>query len=75
MLPMYLGTRDALARIMQEEGWRALYAGIAPALLGAGKLFPDSLNCVPWCMRVPDTLACFLCRPGQRARSLLFSFV
>ncbi|CAL5218643.1 g345 [Coccomyxa viridis] len=35
-LPTYFGTRDALVRIFQEEGWRALYAGIAPALLGAG---------------------------------------
>ncbi|CAK0772832.1 hypothetical protein CVIRNUC_004004 [Coccomyxa viridis] len=35
-LPTYFGTRDALVRIFQDEGWRALYAGIAPALLGAG---------------------------------------
>lgn len=37
-LPTYFGTRDALFRIFQDEGWRALYAGIAPALLGAGEL-------------------------------------
>ena len=37
-LPTYFGTRDALVRIFQDEGWRALYAGIAPALLGAGEL-------------------------------------
>ena len=37
-LPTYFGTRDALVRIFQDEGWRALYAGIAPALLGAGVL-------------------------------------
>ena len=37
-LPTYFGTRDALVRIFQDEGWRALYAGIAPALLGAGML-------------------------------------
>lgn len=35
-LPVYHGTRDAILRIIQEESWRALYAGIAPALLGAG---------------------------------------
>ncbi|EIE25905.1 mitochondrial carrier [Coccomyxa subellipsoidea C-169] len=36
VLPVYYGTRDALFRIVQDEGWRALYAGISPALLGAG---------------------------------------
>ncbi|CAL8470130.1 g9672 [Coccomyxa elongata] len=35
-LPIYHGTRDAIRRIVQDEGWRALYAGISPALLGAG---------------------------------------
>ena len=38
-LPIYFGTRDALRKILQEEGWRALYAGITPALLGAGTWF------------------------------------
>ena len=44
-LPTYYGTRDALVRIFQDEGWRALYAGIAPALLGAGRLLPLQLDC------------------------------
>ena len=42
-LPTYFGTRDALVRIFQDEGWRALYAGIAPALLGAGVLHAHML--------------------------------
>jgi len=36
VLPLYQGTRDALRTIVREEGWQALYAGLSPALLGAG---------------------------------------
>ena len=36
VLPLYHGTRDALRTIVREEGWQALYAGLSPALLGAG---------------------------------------
>lgn len=32
----YRGTAHALASIARAEGWLALYAGLAPALLGAG---------------------------------------
>ena len=54
-LPIYFGTRDALRKILQEEGWRALYAGITPALLGAGMR-----PCPPYvwpacCMRMCNT--------------------
>ncbi|GAB4819511.1 hypothetical protein N2152v2_006557 [Parachlorella kessleri] len=35
-LPLYRGTLDAVRRMLQEEGWRALYAGLTPALIGSG---------------------------------------
>ena len=34
--PAYRGTRDAVRSIVRQEGWRGLYAGLAPALLGSG---------------------------------------
>ena len=35
-LPLYRGTRDAVRCMIQQEGWRSLYGGLSPALLGAG---------------------------------------
>lgn len=35
-LPTYLGTRDALRTIVRLEGWRGLYAGLAPSVTGSG---------------------------------------
>ena len=36
ILPAYNGTVHALKSIVMEEGWKALYSGLTPALLGAG---------------------------------------
>ena len=36
MLPAYRGAADAAAKIFRQEGWRALYSGLAPALVGSG---------------------------------------
>lgn len=36
LLPAYRGTVHAVRSIVQQEGWQALYAGLSPALLGAG---------------------------------------
>ncbi|KFM24686.1 Mitochondrial folate transporter/carrier [Auxenochlorella protothecoides] len=35
-LPLYRGTLDAARSIVRQEGYQALYAGLAPAVLGAG---------------------------------------
>jgi solute carrier family 25 folate transporter 32 len=32
---MYTGTRDAVRTILRNEGWRGLYAGLAPSLIGS----------------------------------------
>lgn len=35
-LPLYRGVSDAVTSIVRQEGWRSLYAGLTPALVGAG---------------------------------------
>lgn len=35
-LPVYRGAADALRQMWRVEGWRSLYAGLTPALVGAG---------------------------------------
>ena len=35
-LPRYRGTRDALRSMIRVEGWRGLYAGLAPSVTGSG---------------------------------------
>ncbi len=36
MLQLYSGTMDAVRSIIRDEGWRALYSGLASALVGSG---------------------------------------
>ncbi|KAI3431257.1 hypothetical protein D9Q98_004320 [Chlorella vulgaris] len=36
LLPAYRGTVDAVRQIVRQEGWRALYSGLTPALVGSG---------------------------------------
>jgi len=36
ILPAYRGTVHALKSILADEGWRSLYNGLTPALIGAG---------------------------------------
>jgi hypothetical protein len=54
-LPAYKGTVDGLARMVREEGWRSLYAGLSPALLGSGtcseSLQPHAWSSVDGCAR------------------------
>jgi solute carrier family 25 (mitochondrial folate transporter), member 32 len=40
-LPLYRGVADAVGSIVRQEGWRSLYAGLTPALIGAGDRFQD----------------------------------
>lgn len=35
VLPSYRGTLDAMATMVRQEGWRSLYAGLYPAMLGS----------------------------------------
>jgi len=35
-VPVYRGTIHAVTNIIQQEGWRALYSGLTPALIGSG---------------------------------------
>lgn len=39
-LPLYHGVSDAMSSMVRQEGWRSLYAGLTPALVGAGKFMP-----------------------------------
>ena len=39
VLPAYRGTVDAIRCIIRDEGKRALYAGLFPALIGSGIFF------------------------------------
>ncbi|GBF94373.1 folate transporter chloroplastic [Raphidocelis subcapitata] len=35
-LPSYKGATDAVKTILRTEGWRALYSGLSPAIIGSG---------------------------------------
>lgn len=35
VLPSYRGTLDAMATMVRQEGWRSLYSGLYPAMLGS----------------------------------------
>lgn len=35
-LPQYSGLRNAITQIVKTEGWRGLYRGVAPNVLGSG---------------------------------------
>lgn len=37
-LPMYKGTLDAVKTIVRTEGWRGLYAGLTPSIIGSSEL-------------------------------------
>ncbi len=53
-LPSYRGTLDAVRTMVRQEGWRSLYAGLYPAMLG-------SCMCVVW--HVGDTHFPHTCKP------------
>jgi len=37
-LPMYKGTLDAVKTIVRTEGWKGLYAGLTPSIIGSSEL-------------------------------------
>lgn len=41
-LPVYRGTVDAVRTIVRTEGWRGLYAGLAPSILGSSEAAADA---------------------------------
>lgn len=45
-LPMYKGTVDAVKTILRTEGWRGLYAGLTPSLIGSSEAHCDGVD---WC--------------------------
>lgn len=49
-LPLYQGVRDAARTILRDEGWRSLYAGLSPALIGAGGGDPAAHLLRPTCL-------------------------
>ena len=57
-LPLYKGVRDAARTILKDEGWRSLYAGLTPALIGAGvrTLGPLIAAIASYCIRSVRTL-------------------
>ena len=68
-LPLYRGTVDAVRVMIQQEGWRSLYGGLSPALLGAGMfavagcaLSPCSISLRISAMSYLDNAVCWTCK-------------
>lgn len=48
-LPAYRGSVDAVRTIVRREGWRGLYAGLAPAMLGSSESMISCYMNTSWC--------------------------